>query len=161
MSSKLENDEVVLYEGNIKFGGKAGKLVLTNKNIIFQQEKGIFSKKLKDVKKILIENIKVFNDNVSIKQDNKAVTLGTTEGDVSFECENFLELSKIIGKIKDLRTDSNAFDRVKQKYDKYAKGAIGTVISAGVAWAAKNPKQVKKVANGVVKAAKTIITKGK
>ncbi len=161
--SKLENDEVVLYEGNIKFAGKAGKLILTNKNIIFQQEKGLFKKSFKDVKKVLISNIKMFDNNVSIKQENKAVTMQTTDGDISFESDNIFELGKIINKIKELRTGSGLLGRVankaKDKYDKLAGGLVGTAVSAGAAWAIRHPGKVKKGLKVAIDAAKTIITK--
>lgn len=159
INNKLGNDEVVLYESFIHFekDNTQGKLVLTNKHLIFYKEKGIFVKKTRVYKKILINSIKVHKDNVLVKQNNNSVAMQTTNGDISFECKNFFEAAKIVSKIKDVRTDSNAIDRVYKKYDNFKTSDVGkAIIGGGLTWMATHPKQTVKGAKKVAKVIKTL-----
>lgn len=147
INNKIEKDEVIISENTVRYGKENvdGKLVITNKNLIFYSNKGIFWKKLKIDKKILISNIKMHKDNVSIKQNNKSIMIQTTSGDIIFECKNILEASKIVNKIKDLRTDLNVIERAYKKYDNFKTSDVGkALIGAGTTWLVTHPKQTVK-----------------
>ena len=164
INNKLDNDEVILYESSIQYGKENtdGKLILTNKNLIFYKEKGIFSRKLRADKKVLVNSIKVHKDNVSIKQNNKTITMQTAVGDVTFECKNIFEAGKLVNKIKDVRTDSNVVDRAYKKYNNFKTSDVGkALVGGGLTWMATHPKQTVKGAKKVAKVIKTLFIRGK
>ena len=151
--SKLEENEVELLRANIKYGkdDMDTQLVLTSERIIFEQERGLFKKKLRPVYMVNIDDIKMYKEQVKIEQKNRTVSMQTKNRDVSFVCDNIIEAKKIIEKIIDIRTDSCLFDRTAEKAKKIVKRAIAIAGVAGTAAVgiAKNKKTVLKAVNGV------------
>ena len=132
INNKLAKDEGFLYESAIQFGNIKGKAVITTENLILYKEKGLFTKKLRIDKKIPMSDIKMYKDNVLMKQNNNKLTLQTNRGDVSFECKNIFDANKLSNKIKDVRTDTNIVDRIFKKINKFKNSEVGNTIINGV-----------------------------
>ena len=151
--SKLEGNEVELLRANVKYGKEDinTQLVLTDKRIIFEQERGLFKKKLKPVYMVNIDDIKTYKDQVKIEQKNRTISMQTKNKDVSFICDNIIEAKKIVEKIIDIKTDSSLFDRTAEKAKKIVKRAVTIAGVAGTAAVgiAKNKKTVLKAVNSV------------
>jgi len=145
MNNKLENDERELHKTIVKYRNIDTQLTLTNKRLIFEQEKGLFRKKMKPIETILIDNIKMDNDKVKIEQNNKIVILQTNVKDVSFICNNLLDARKIVEKIISTKTGESVLDRVSDKTKKIAENATKVVVATGA------------LATAIVKNRKTIL----
>ena len=159
-NNKLDNDECKLYECDIKYNNNDGKLLLTNNNMIFLREKGIFVKKLRIDKKILINSIKMYKDDVLIKQNFKTVTMQTTNGEVVFEGKNILDANKIVNKIKDIRTGVNGASRIYKKYNNFKNTELGNaLIYGGLGFVATHPKKTVKVVKGIAKGIKFLFVR--
>lgn len=115
--NKLENDEVIIFEKNIIFGKKnyEGILILTNKNIILKKEKGIFIKKLKVVDNIKIDDIKVYKNNVQIKQDKITIKIQAINKNYEFNCKNSKDAKEIVKEVINIKTNTTTFERTKRK----------------------------------------------
>ncbi len=139
-SYKLEKEEKLLQEMMVKYGKNSvdTQLILTNKHIVFEQEKGLFKKKYRVIDKISFEDIKVYNDDdVQVKQDNRQITIQSAKGNVSFLCNNHLDAMKIKEKIVNAKTGKNAYERAEIKLKNWQKKTfIGFLVSVGAkaAW---------------------------
>ena len=146
-------DEPYLEKLSVKFGNneKETQLILTDKHIVFEQEKGLFVKKYRPVYVIDIEDIKIYKDEVQISKMNKEVIIQTNEKDVSFTCGSIIDARKIMERIISIKTDSTAFDRATIKAKKIVKDALTVVSIVGTAAiaVAKNKKAILKVVDGI------------
>ena len=159
-NNKLDNDEGKLYECDIKFNDIYGRLLLTNNNMIFLRKKGIFVKKLRIDKKVLINSIKMYKDNVLIKHNFKTVTVQTNNGDLVFECKNIIDANKIVNKIKDIRTGVNGASRIYKKYNNFKNTELGNaLIYGGLGFVATHPKKTVKVVKGIAKGIKFLFVR--
>ena len=113
----LEKDEVILYEGNITIEGikKSVKFTLTNKNMLFAKERGIFNKKLKIYEVIPISNIKTYKGNVQVKQKKNNITIETLDKMIDFTCPSAIEGQKIVNDILYAKTGKNIIERSNSK----------------------------------------------
>lgn len=113
----LEKDEVILYEGNITIEGikKSVKFTLTNKNMLFAKERGIFNKKLKIYEVIPISNIKTYKENVQVKQKKNNITIETLDKMIDFTCPSAIEGQKIVNDILYAKTGKNIIERSNSK----------------------------------------------
>lgn len=113
----LEKDEVILYEGNITIEGikKSVKFTLTNKNMLFAKERGIFNKKLKIYEVIPISNIKTYKGNVQVKQKKNNITIETLDKMIDFTCPSAIEGQKIVNGILYAKTGKNIIERSNSK----------------------------------------------
>lgn len=137
MEYQLDNDEVILFENFVKYGKikQKVKLILTNKNLILEKEKGIFKKKMHVIEKIAITKIKIYKNKVQIKQKKNIISMQTFDKNIEFTCENMFEAKKVFEEIINTRTDSNLLDRSTQKVNNATniiKGFVGlaTAIAA-------------------------------
>ena len=153
MSNKLENNERELHRMMVKYRNVDTQLILTDKRLVFEQEKGCFKKKMKIVETILMDNIKMYNDKVKIEQNNKTVVVETNLKDVSFVCDNIIDARNVVEKIINIKTGTSTFDRVSDKTRKIAENATKVVVATGALATAivKNRKTI-------VKAAKTVVS---
>ena len=153
MSNKLENNERELHRMMVKYRNVDTQLILTDKRLVFEQEKGFFKKKMKIVETILMDNIKMYNDKVKIEQNNKTVVVETNLKDVSFVCDNIIDARNVVEKIINIKTGTSTFDRVSDKTRKIAENATKVVVATGALATAivKNRKTI-------VKAAKTVVS---
>ena len=110
----LDESESIVIEQLVKYENKETKMVLTNKNILFLQKKGLFRKKYKTVKSIPLNKIKVIDDEVQIKQRMSTLQIQTTIGTIVFKLNNIFEAKKVKDKIINLKMHTNLLDRTKK-----------------------------------------------
>lgn len=157
---QLKNDEVILYEGQVSFEKLKSNInfTLTNQNMIFEKEKGIFKKKLKVIDMIPIENIKMYKEKVQIKQKNSTIKMQTTDKNVAFTCSNALEGKKIIEEIINIKTDSNTLDRAVKKANNLKKNLKSIAnLSLACIMIPKAAIEIKENGKEIVKILKTIL----
>ena len=120
MKKEFEQDEVILYEGLVKYGNlkKCVKFTLTNKKLIFAKEKGLFKKTFRIFDEILINSIKIYKDNVQIKQEKETIVIQCIDKTINFSCSNIVEARKVIEEIINIRTGSNVLERNKNRIKK-------------------------------------------
>lgn len=157
---QLKNDEVILYEGQVSFEKLKSNInfTLTNQNMIFEKEKGIFKKKLKVIDMIPIENIKMYKEKVQIKQKNSTIKMQTTDKNVAFTCSNALEAKKIIEEIINIKTDSNTLDRAVKKANNLKKNLKSIAnLSLACIMIPKAAIEIKENGKEIVKILKNIL----
>lgn len=122
---ELQSDEVILYEGTVTSKEYKGNLLLTltSQKIILEKEKGLFKKDRELVDKVLLENVKFYNDSVQIKQKGDSVEIQTVAKNISMSFSGLLEARKFTGKIVDAVTGTTLAKRVSDK----TKGAFNMV----------------------------------
>ena len=144
----MSNNEVELEKITVKFGkdNLDTQLILTDKHLVFEQEKGLFKKKLRPVYILALDDIKMYKNEVKIEQKNKLVTMQTKDKDVSFTCDSIIDARKIMEKIIDIKTDSSVFDRATDKAKEVITKAVTVVGLVGTAAVAvtKNKKAILK-----------------
>lgn len=130
---ELASDEVILYEGLVKYGSlnKNVKLTVTNKRMVFEKEKGLFKKYFYVFEEVYINNIKVFKEEVQIKQNKENITIQAIEKNINISCSNNVEAKRIVEEIVNIRTGSSLFERRKNKICKTFNYA-GDFIKIGI-----------------------------
>lgn len=126
-------DEVILFEGFVKYGklNKKTKLTLTNKRMIFEKEKGLFKKYFCVFEEVYINNIKVYKEQVQVKQNKENITIQTIEKNISISCFNSADAKNIVEEIINIRTGSSTLERSKNKI-KTVLGNIGEFVGIGI-----------------------------
>lgn len=127
---QLENDESVLLEKKVFYGNKdrEHKLVITNKNILFEREMGLFNKSYRVVERIPFDDIKVYKDQVQMKVRKNKIIIQTVDGDLEFRCINVMDTKVVADKISYLKTGSNFIRRTTKK----AKNVVSVVTDVGI-----------------------------
>ena len=131
MDYKLDEDEVVLYEGEAHYPDKFSrvKYVLTSKKMVFIKtitvSKGWFkgSETHTEVDIVNLSDIKVFNDQVQVKQVKNEIQVQTKDKNFSIFLSGMIEAKKVITKIIDATTNTTMAQRGSTK----VKGAIDLV----------------------------------
>lgn len=126
---QLENDEVILFEGLVTVEELKSevKFTLTSKKMKFEKEKGIFKRKLKTIDIIPLTNIKVYKENVQVKQNKENVMIQTINKNITLSCANMSEAKNIAEEIINIKTGSNKFNRNSKKATKIVKN-VGNVV---------------------------------
>lgn len=163
----MKNNEVrILYEIIVKYD-KAKfdtKLTITDKTIKLEKKKGLFKKVYKIIDSICIEDIKVLNDKVQVKNKNTEVEIETNNNKYKVACSNIIEAKKLTEEIIKIKTGNNLLERTTNKVAKIGKVVTktattigGVVASVGAVAVAinKNKKEILKAA----KALKDIVRK--
>lgn len=122
---ELANDEVNLYEGIVtckEFKGSF-KLTLTSKKMVLEKGKGLLKKEYEIISVLNLEDIKIYNDAVQIKQKGSDVSIQATSMDYTLSFEGMLEARKFVGKIVDATTGTTMSKRGSEKI----KGALDMV----------------------------------
>lgn len=127
---KLEVDESVLLEKKVFYGNKdkEHKLVITNKNILFEREMGIFKREYKVVDRVPFDDIKVYKEQVQMKIRKNKIIVQTVDGDLEFRCINVMDTTVVADKISYLKTGANFIRRTTKK----AKGVLSVVRDVGI-----------------------------
>lgn len=114
---ELQIDEVVLYEGIVRSSTFKGsvRLTLTSKRMIFEKEKGLFKKELEVIDVILLENIKIYNNAVQVKQKGAEVEIQKIQKNISLMFSGMIEAKKFCGKIVDASTGTTIVERSSNK----------------------------------------------
>ena len=131
MDYKLDEDEVVLYEGEVHYPDKFSrvKYVLTSKKMVFIKtitvSRGWFkgSETHTEVDIVNLSDIKVFNDQVQVKQVKNEIQVQTKDKNFSIFLSGIIEAKKVITKIIDATTNTTMAQRGSTK----VKGAIDLV----------------------------------
>ena len=122
---ELESDEVILFKDVVTHNKIKGKLqlTLTSRKIILEKEKGIVKKEkiLMDI--INLEDIKIYNEKVQVKQKGPEVTIQTIKDNIIITFDGMFKANKFIGKIVDAVTGTTFTKRSTEKI----KGAFDTV----------------------------------
>lgn len=122
---ELESDEVILFEDVVTHNKLKGtlQLTLTSRKIIFEKEKGIIKKEkiLMDI--INLEDIKIYNEKVQVKQKGLEVTIQTIKDNIIITFYGMLKANKFVGKLIDTVTGTTFTKRSTEKI----KGAFNTV----------------------------------
>ena len=90
MSKENLVKEKILFECAVSANNKQFDtlLILSNMRITFEKKKGLIKKKYVTVDEVLLEDIKLIKNKVSIEQENSKVTLNLKEDKVYFYCES-------------------------------------------------------------------------
>ena len=126
---QLENDESILFVKQVvveEFKSEV-KFTLTSKKMIFEKEKGIFKRKLKVIDIIPLTNIKVYKEEVQIKQNEENVIIQTIDKNITLSCSNKAEAKNIAEEIINIKTGSNKFGRTSKKATRVVKD-VGNVV---------------------------------
>ena len=127
---QLENDESVLLEKKVFYGNKdkEHKLVITNKNLLFEREMGIFKREYKVVDRLPFDDIKVYKDQVQMKVRKNKIIVQTVDGDLEFRCVNVMDTGVVADKISYVKTGANFIRRTTKK----AKNIVSVVTDVGL-----------------------------
>lgn len=122
---ELEASEVILFEDVVTYSDSKGtiQLTLTSKKIIFEKEKGMLKKERELVDIINLEDIKIYNGNVQVKQKSNEVSVQTIKKNVKITFYSMSKANKFVTQIIDTITGTTTTERNTDKI----KGAINTV----------------------------------
>ena len=117
---ELGIDEVILFEDEVTHNKlkERLKLTLTSRKIIFEKEK---EKILMEI--INLEDIKIYNEKVQVKQKGLEVIIQTTKDNIIITFYGMLRANKFVGKIVDTVTGTTLTKRSTEKI----KGVFNTV----------------------------------
>ena len=123
--------ETIYFEEFVKVEGMKGyiKVTLTDKKITFEKLKGIFSKKLKVVDIISIDDIKQYKDKPGIKIKDNSVKVSNTKGDYLFTCESVSIAKSCYKELIDVKTGTDAIGRGANKFKKVT-GNVKQIVDA-------------------------------
>ena len=123
LSVGLQPTEVILYEGAVKSNVHKGNLLitLTSLQLVFEKEKGIFKKERELVYCDTLDNVKVYNNEVQVKQKATDVTIQTVEMNITISFSGILEAKKFVGKLVNTVTGTTVArrgsDRIKEAFN--------------------------------------------
>ncbi len=122
---ELGIDEVILFEDEVTHNKlkERLKLTLTSRKIIFEKEKGIIKKEKILMEIINLEDIKIYNEKVQVKQKGLEVIIQTTKDNIIITFYGMLRANKFVGKIVDTVTGTTLTKRSTEKI----KGVFNTV----------------------------------
>lgn len=122
----LQQDEVVLYKGEVARKGVRGatELLLTNFNfVLITKTKKLLSKERAEVESYPIDCIKVYKDQPQVQQNDTIVDLYFQNAEWSLNFPSKKEAKKFVGKALEIVTGKNAFVRGVDK----AKATVAMV----------------------------------
>lgn len=149
-------DNVVRYEGMVSFKKDKFDVLLTiNENSLLFQKKGLFNKKYKVVKEIVIKDIKVLKDVALVEYNNGKMTIHTMNDVFEFFVKDEETANKITNLIRETlgltfmkmveKTGETLMNGIKEVAD-HAKELVKEVVeSAPVASTGEAIKEETKV----------------
>lgn len=149
-------DNVVRYEGMVSFKKDKFDILLTiNENSLLFQKKGLFNKKYKVVKEIVIKDIKVLKDVALVEYNNGKMTIHTMNDVFEFFVKDEEDANKITNLIRETlgltfmkiveKTGETLMNGIKEVTD-HAKELVKEVVeSAPVASTGEAIKEGTKV----------------
>lgn len=143
---KLDNKEVILYENNAYYEEirKDIKLILTDKKIVIEREKGLFKKELKLVEIIPLEDIKIYKGKIQVNRKNNIVVIQTIDKNISILFDKDKSARKLEKEIINAKSGTSSLDRGKNKLKKVVnfvkdnKEVVTVLASLIVAFASRN-----------------------
>jgi len=123
--------ETIYFEEFVKVEGIKGyiKVTLTDTKIIFEKLKGLFSKKLKVVDIISINDIKQYKNKPGINVKDNMVKVNTIKGDYIFNCDNSNIAKTFYKELIDIKTGTDAIGRGANKFKKVT-GNVKQIVDA-------------------------------
>ena len=117
---KLDNKEVILYENNAYYEEirKDIKLILTDKKIVIEREKGLFKKELKLVEIIPLEDIKIYKGKIQVNRKNNIVVIQTIDKNISILFDKDKSACELEREIINAKSGTSSLDRGKNKFQK-------------------------------------------
>lgn len=117
---KLDNKEVILYENNAYYEEirKDIKLILTDKKIVIEREKGLFKKELKLVEIIPLEDIKIYRDKIQVNRKNNIVVIQTIDKNISILFDKDKSARELEREIINAKSGTSSLDRNKSRFKK-------------------------------------------
>ena len=143
---KLDNKEVILYEGHGYYEEikKDIQLVLTNKKIVIERMGGLFKKELKLVGIIPLEDIKIYRDKIQVKRQNDMVIIQTIDKNISILFDKDKNARELEREIINAKSGTSSLDRSKSEFKKVVnfvkdnKEVVSVLASVVLALASKN-----------------------
>ena len=149
---KLADDEVLLYCTTVIYDDNEDILFsLTNKNLIFEKVKGIVKKNLKVIKKIGIDKIKVYKNNVQIKQRDNKLIIQTIDEKIEFSLSNKIEAKKLMNQIIHIKTGDDLANRTAKKITSFIgeHKAVIALTSAVVGYALSHREEITELLSSI------------
>lgn len=125
MNYTIDDNEVVLYEGKVGYEKNSNKVdfTLTSKKMIFEKTKGLFKKEKILVDLIELDDVKVFNEEVQVKQKMDKLQVQSTSKNFTIYFDGMIEARKVSTKIINAITGTTTAKRGSDK----VKGALDLV----------------------------------
>ncbi len=106
--------------------------------MIFEKERGLLKKKIKVIDEILVDEIKVYKDDVLVKQNKMMVKIQTVNKNITLTCSSVIEARKLVSEIITLKTGAYFIERGTNKINRVVDTTKKVVLTGiGVAIAAK------------------------
>lgn len=117
MGIKLNDDEVILYEGKVLCEGdkEKSKLMLTSQRIIVEKEQKRFLKKTIIFDEFSLKDVKFYNNKAQFEQDGEKVRVQTTGGNLDLIFSERGDAKKFVGKAINATTGTTKVERGSEK----------------------------------------------
>ncbi len=117
MNYTLDNDEVILFEGDVGYNRNICKdyLTLTSKKMIFEKQKGIFGNKKELIEIIDLNDIKIHNDEVQCLAKGLEINIQTIHKNIKIKFSGLINPQKVCTLIKNEVTGTNSLSRGSNK----------------------------------------------
>ena len=143
--------ENIIYESIVKYKKCETRLSLTEKRVLLEAKRGLFTKKYKDVGSFMVSDIRVVKDKSCISVSNNILVIETNNRTYKIECSSDFEA------INKLRV-GNVFFRATNKINKVSNNVSNTIKSVmyTAALGTGAVATIKKNKKGILKALKSI-----
>ena len=114
----LEENEVVLYKGNVSLSNQKGftQLILTNINfVLITKQKKIFGKDQVNVETYAVNELKYYNDSPQVIKKGNLIELYFLSEEVEFSFDSRNEARKFVNATLTLLTNKSTFERNAEK----------------------------------------------
>lgn len=145
--------ENIIYESIVKYKKCETRLSLTEKRVVLEAKRGLFTKKYKDVGSFMVSDIRVVKDKSCISISNNILVIETNSKTYKIECSSDFEARELAKEINKLRV-GNVFFRATNKINKVSNNVSNTIKS--VALGTTMVATIKKNKKGILKALKSI-----
>ena len=157
----LEENEVVLYKGNVSLTKQKGitELILTNINfVLITKHKKLFSKEQVNVETYPIEEIKYYNGVPQVIKKGRLIELYFLNDETEFSFDSRNEARKFMNAALNLLTNKTTFERGAEKVKNTISMIDNTfgIDSVGLTTSAVKNGVVGKTTNVIGKGLKTI-----
>lgn len=149
--------ENIIYESIVKYKKCETRLSLTEKRVLLEAKRGLFTKKYKDVGSFMVSDIRVVKDKSCISVSNNILVIETNNRTYKIECSSDFEARELAKEINKLRV-GNVFFRATNKINKVSNNVSNTIKSAmyTAALGTTAVATIKKNKKGILKALKSI-----
>lgn len=114
----LEENEVVLYKGNVLLSNQKGltQLILTNINfVLITKQKKLFGKDQVNVETYAVNEIKYYNNNPQVIKKGNLIELYFLSEEVEFTFDSRNEARRFVNATLTLLTNKSTFERNAEK----------------------------------------------